>query len=469
MQGWPYFWQLTAIGVVSVVVQTVHLSWVARLNRGSSPAPSPFWPTVLAMATSLVLPLIAGAITSVGRGELIKDVINLRGPHWEASPMTQEWNQRKVLLLGTILSFPSLVLAGVAAGAVASRRAGRTVRILSYLLAPALLLPLFSGFGLYLHRLVEVHFPTSFSQQERDSVVREALAAAKASLDLGAVTAGLLLAAFVAGLAGWLFTRRPTTANVASKSTWAITSAVLTLAIAGLFAWMTNPMAAENQTPVPGHDLRTTQRVLPLVSSSLGSNELYRLSGQSSFGPYRKPLVFPMVAIEQEPLVGWSPMLRVSRDAVFIDGLVADSRHSLRELLAKAQNNERSLRGDVKSPLIAAMPDEPLSIVADVLGVVYDNGHHEARLVTGFPETTTRPTLGALSRVALQTTTVILARGQGVHPESPREYPLSKAGQSYRELLDRILDADRGSPPPTLLLEQEEYRGRGWRKQAGSP
>jgi hypothetical protein len=369
--------------------------------------------------------------------------------------MTQEWNQRKLLLLGSILSFPSLVLAGVAAGAVASRRATRTVGILSQAIAPAVLIPLFSGIGLYLHRLVTVHFPSSLSQQERDAILEEALVAAKASLDLGILTAGLMLGAFIVVFAGLLLPRGPAADNVTSRGRWAIQGAVPMLILAGLFTWMTGPMAAENDTPVPGHDRRTTQRLLPPASVDLGRDELFRLSGHSSIGPYQRRLFFPMVTIEQEPLVHWSPMLTVSGDAVSVDGIVADSTQALRRLVMAAQNNERSFRGHVNGPLIAAAPAEPLSMVAKALAAVYDTGYHEVRLVTGLPQTIERPVLGALSRVALQTTTVMLVRAEGGQPEAPRGVPLAKSGESYRQLLDRVLAAGQGESPLPLVLASE--------------
>jgi len=42
--------------------------------------------------------------------------------------------------------------------------------------------------------------------------------------------------------------------------------------------------------------------------------------------------------------------------------------------------------GDVESPLIAAMPDAPLSNIVDALAVVYDVGSREGRLVCSTQE-----------------------------------------------------------------------------------
>ena len=126
------------------------------------------------------------------------------------------------------------------------------MRILSHALATAMLLPFFAGIGVYLYRLVKVHFPTNLTQQERASSLRAALAAATDALDAGVLTAGVVLG---------------------------------------------------------------------------------------------DRLVFPLVKVEQDALVRWSSMLRVLRDGVSVNGIVADSRQALHELLATARNNERLLRG----------------------------------------------------------------------------------------------------------------------------
>lgn len=353
----------------------------------------------------------------------------------------------------TLLTFPSILLAGIAAGRVASRRAQRTASILSLALAPVILIPLFAGIGLYLHRLVKLQFPTSLSQEERHAALRGALTVAKHALDVGVATAGVMLGASVAALAGWLITRAHTTTDLSARNKWVKPAAVAMLAVAWLFTWMTGPLAAENRTPIPGHDHRTTQRIFPPVSVALGQAERYSHSRHASAGPYRDRLFFPLATIGQDPLFHWGPELRISTKAVTVNGIVASSRQSLQGLLATAQDNERLLRGQVHPPLIEATPYTPLRTVLDALGVIHDNGCHEVRLITGLPETIERPTLGALSRVALQTTTVVLARSGDDRPEARHSAFLSRAAQSYRELLDRVLPTERAYPPVLLLNE----------------
>jgi hypothetical protein len=104
--------------------------------------------------------------------------------------------------------------------------------------------------------------------------------------------------------------------------------------------------------------------------------------------------------------------------------------------------------------LITALPDHPMDMISDVFAVIYETGQRSVRLVTGLPESTLRPTLGPLTRIIFQTTTVALARRAEVDRRMEgRTIRLTADVRLYRELLDRIIELGQSPSPPILVLE----------------
>jgi hypothetical protein len=104
--------------------------------------------------------------------------------------------------------------------------------------------------------------------------------------------------------------------------------------------------------------------------------------------------------------------------------------------------------------MIMAKPDLPAHQLADILTVVYRSSPPEVRLVTGLPETIHRPTLGALSRIIYQTTTVGRARRGDIDLKNQqRVIPLRGDRKRYRDVLDRIFELGQTPSPPILLLD----------------
>jgi len=465
MLDWPYFWQILTVGGFALVAELVFLIWAMRC-RGpegrAANAPkrkSAHWPLLLSSVVVLVMPILVVALANAGRSDLMQETVGTQGPRWAL--MTREPNQQRVLLLGTTLALPSFLLAGITAGVIATpRRAGRVRRLFFCSAVPAIFLPFLSGVLLYLHRLLTMKCsgPDGFTARGRAPVVSSTLSAAKHALDSGVVTAGVVLAIVIVGLTLQVVRQKEEGAQDWPTPARATVLGLFLLTIAASLCWLSGPLAAENRALLPDHSGHTTERIFPAVPAGTSQEGLYDLSYRARMGIYRNRLPFPLSSQEQDAIALWGPVVEVTDHGVMMDWRKLSRRQELRESVQSAQMNHRLLHGDAGagSTLIMATPNAPLDLLADVLAVIHDLGSCEVRLVTGWPQTVQRPTVGALTRIVWQATAVALRRDGDIDPEKTwRSIRVPGSLQRYRSMLDQILKARAASPPPVLLLDAE--------------
>jgi hypothetical protein len=458
MHDYTYFWQIVTVGVFAFTAELVFLFWTIRGWRAGHGAHSTLWPVMLAVTAALVLPALVVVLVSGGRPAFNE------GPQWpRLERMTEVWNQRDVLFLGTSVGFPSIVVAGITTGLAVSRREGRIQRILFCSAAPTILAPFFAGIWLFIDGLPDRLIVRSSPYPALASV----LAVAKQRLEVGMLVAGLVLATFFALLVIQLVKTKNNSLAVEGRSWRNTVVAMVMLAVAAILGWLPGPLVAENLTPVPGHDSRISERTFPAVPAGLAQDELYDRSANTLTDDYYKPLRYPLVARKQDALVLSGPHVEISRDSVFVNSATFQPQELFDELV-HARSNDRELYKNkgVRSAMIMAPPDLPLDMVADALAVVYDVGDYEVRLVTGLPETIQRPALGPLTRIILQSTTIALARSKDIDPQKQqRVLPVSKGGRRYRDLLDQVFKLGNTSSPPIILLDREH----SWRCNGRTP
>jgi hypothetical protein len=455
----PYFWPIVAAGIVAFVAELAILYRIRRAERTQGTVRFPLRSVALSAIVALTVPCIIVVAVNRGRGEHIKWALGLLGRHWE-SPMFWPQNQILVLLLGSAASLPSILLAAITATAAATQGRRRVWRMLFCFAAPAMLLPFFVGIGLSLYRLANIPYPnfTIPGASARAPIVASTLAMAKHGLEVGTMVAGLVLTGLFVLVAGRIIgTRNETDLARTKVRPWAIVMALL--ATSAALWWVSRPLAIENLTPWPSHP-HDTWKVFPPVPSVLSQDALYELSTKSV------PPRFPFVRQKQEALVERNPVVQLSSFGVTVNGISVANPHSLFEELVQVWNNERLLHGDEGIPLIAAMPNIPMELLADVLAVIYRADRRKVRLVTGLPETIQRPFLGPLSRIIPQSTTVIIASraDEDMDPTDQRKaIPLSTGLRQYRELLDRIFEKGQAPSPNILLIDPEHVCSwSGW-------
>ena len=451
MGSWPYFWPMAVIGIISFLAELVFLVWVLRGKQACAAASDSRWPAVLSVVVALILPTLVVVLVSGGRRMLIELALGLRRLPWELMPMRIESNQQWVLLMGSSLSIPSNLLAAFTVGFGVSQRAKYDHRALLSSLAPAAMLPFFTGVWCYLYRLRTIHYPglTGSDARPRATILANALVAAKHGLDTGALVSGLALVAVSAMLVARIIRSKTDCPPVRTSPMRSILASMAMLAVAAMLWWLAEPLAAENRVPFPGHDRRYTARAVPMIPAGLSQTTLYDLSET------RVALPFPLVSLEQDGLVVWSPIITISDNSVMINGFVVN-QEELSEELVRARGNDRLLHGaeSVRAPLVMAKPDLPARRLADVLGVVYQCSPPEVRLVTGLPETIQRPALGAISRIIYQTSTVGLVRPEDIDPRNQnRLITLGEHRRRYRDVLDRVLELGQAPSPPAILLD----------------
>jgi hypothetical protein len=236
----------------------------------------------------------------------------------------------------------------------------------------------------------------------------------------------------------------------------------------GVASWLCRPLAAENRTPFPAHgDRQTTARVTPPVYPEFSQPQLYSRGGDFRIGAYRESAWFPLVRQEEGTLVTRAAILQISKRGVQIDQLPIDTVEDFRRQVNQTKRNVGLLvpNQPVGSTLIAALPDSSVELLADILELLFDLGEREVRLLSGRPETTARPTLGAVTRIVYQSTIVnlVVEGDASLHATQPM-IPIPGRFEMYSDLLDRVLELRQASsaPPVFVFSAHKKWRWDGW-------